>query len=111
VGEGEVLRTVGESPHVIYAAPLHSLPPGIPHQPGSQSQDVAYPPAPHPSAGMSPSAEPAPRLCSGRIIPGLSLWPMQAPRHVRYARHNRQSETLCFRRMVIARTNTRNWHG
>jgi hypothetical protein len=48
VGEGEVLRTVGESPRVIYAAPLHSLPPGIPHQPGGQSQDVAYLRAPQP---------------------------------------------------------------
>jgi hypothetical protein len=46
-GGGEVLRTVGESPCVIYSAPLHSLPPpGIPYQPGEQDRDVVYLPAP-----------------------------------------------------------------
>lgn len=47
VGGGEVLRTLGESPRVIYSAPLHSLPPpGIPYQPGGQDRDVVYLPAP-----------------------------------------------------------------
>lgn len=47
VGGGEILRTVGESPRVIYSEPLHSAtPPGIPFQPGGQDRDVVYLPVP-----------------------------------------------------------------
>ncbi|MBC9177086.1 hypothetical protein [Pseudoroseomonas ludipueritiae] len=55
VGGGKVLRTLGETPSVIYSAPLHSLPPpGIPYQPGGEDPDVVYLPYRHDPASTSP---------------------------------------------------------